>query len=329
MGQDYAQESREWRRARQTAFVQDVLAASMQRPAHLTSFDQVNRKLQLGNVRYLDVQVVALDQIMGSVERYHDFNRAFLPRQDGLQHRWQSIERLVATGRELPPIDLYKVGRAFFVRDGNHRVSVAKHHKARTIKAHVWECETDMPLEPGCDVDEFLCKCAHDGFLKRTNVDRLCPELEIRLTQPDGYEVLLNEIEAFRQVIARIDERDVPFDEAVTLWCEMCYIPIVDIIGRRHILHEFPGRTETDLYLWLCRNHKELKERYRSGILMEAVADDLAKRNGESLLPTRQARQAGSTAAGLIASSLAAFWLRAKRAVRNVRIVDRPSGEDV
>ncbi|MFC2036413.1 hypothetical protein ACFLYD_00370 [Chloroflexota bacterium] len=323
-----ASQSREWKRARQAAFVQDVLAAGMRRPAHLISFQQVSRKLQLGNVRYLDLQVVALNQIVGSVDRYHDFNRAFLPRLDNLQERWQRIEQLMTTGRELPPIELYKVGRAYFVRDGNHRVSVAQHHQARSIKAYVWEYETDLPLEPGCDVDELLCRYAHEAFLKQTNVDRLCPDFNIRLTQPDGYEVLLTEIEAFQQIIARIDEREVPFDEAVTLWCEMCYAPIVDIISRRHVLQEFPGRTETDLYLWLSRNYEELGGRYGSGVLMEEAADDLAKQYGEKILPTRQVRQVGGSVAGFVASSLTAWWRFALQALRNVRTVQRPPSGD-
>jgi hypothetical protein len=329
MRQDHIpSESREWKRARQAAFVQDVLATFMQRPAHLTSFDQVSRKLQLGNVRYLDLQVVDLNQIMGSVERYHDFNRAFLPRQDGLQDRWQRIDRLVTTGHELPPIELYKVGRAYFVRDGNHRVSVAKLHNARTIKARVWEFETDLPLEASSDVDELLCRSAHDAFLKRTNVDRLCPGYEIRLTQPHGYEVLLSEIEAFQHIIARIDQREVPFDEAVTLWCEMRYAPIVEIIGRRYVLQEFPGRTETDLYLWLCRNHEELRERYGSGVLMEEAADDLVKQHGEKRFPTRQVRQAGDSAAGFVLSSLASWWRRGLKALRDLKTVRLPPGGD-
>ena len=321
-------EGREWKRARQAAFVQDFLAASMRRPAHLASFDEVSRKLELSNVHYLGLRVVALNQIMGSVERYHDFNRAFLPRKDGLQPRWQRIDELVTAGHELPPIDLYKVGRAYFVRDGNHRVSVAKYHGARTIKARVWEFETDLPLEPGSDVDEVLCRSAHDAFLEQTHIDRLCPDLDIRLTQPHGYEVLLHEIEDFRRNVAQIDQRDVSFDEAVTLWCEMRYTPVVEIMARRFVLQEFPGRTETDLYLWLCRNNEELRERYGSAVLMEEAAEDLVKQHGEKRLPTRQVRQAGSSAVGFVAASLQGWGRRALQALRDLKPERPPPGDD-
>lgn len=286
-------ETREWEQARRAAFVQDVLATFTQRPTDLLPFEEVRQKLQLGNVRYLGLQDIPLDHIVGSVGRYQDFNRAFFPRWDDLQDRWQRIDRLVTTGADLPPIELYKVGQAYFVRDGNHRVSVARQHKFPTIGAHVWEWETHVPLEPGTtNVDDLLCRTAHAAFLERTNIDRLCPDLRIELTQPDGYADLLYEIEAFQQILSRIDEREVPFDEAVVLWGEMRYTLIVEIIRQRDILQEFPGRTEADLYLWLCRNQKELAVRYEHQVLMEEAADDLATRFSKKLSPARLVKKA-------------------------------------
>ena len=285
-------ETQEWRQARRAAFVQDVLSAFTRRPADLLPFEEVRQKLQLHNVRYLGLQDVDLDQIVGSVGRYRDFTRAFFPRQDSIQERWQRIDRLTTTGGGLPPVELYQVGQAYFVRDGNHRVSVARQHDTPSIQAYVWEYQTRVPLEPDTDVDDLLCKAAHAAFLEHTDVDRLCPDMRIELTQPDGYEDLLREIEAFQQAIFQIDERDVDWNEAVTLWCEMQYAPIVEIIQQRDVLQEFPGRTEADVYLWLRRNQEELEVRYGRQVLMEDAADDLAKRFGEKLTPVRQIKKA-------------------------------------
>jgi hypothetical protein len=288
-----ASETRKWEQARRSAFVQDVLAAFTQRPADLLPFEEVRQKLHLSNVHYLGLQDVPLDHIVGSVGRYQDFTRAFFPRWDDFQDRWQRIDRLVTTGADLPPVELYKVGQVYFVRDGNHRVSVARQHNFPTIGAYVWECETPVPLEPDTtDVDELLCRTAHAAFLERTHIDRLCPDLRIELAQPDGYADLLYEIEAFQQILSRIDERQVPFDEAVVLWGEMRYTPIIEIIRQRDILQEFPGRMEADLYLWLCRNQKELEARYEHRVLMEEAADDLAKRFREKLSPARLVKKA-------------------------------------
>jgi len=285
-------ETQEWKQARQAAFAQDILTAFTQRPADLLPFEEVRKRLGLRHVRYLGLQDVPLDHIVGSVGRYRDFTRAFFPRQDDLGERWRRIDRLVSTGGGLPPIELYKVGQVYFVRDGNHRVSVARQHNTPTIQAYVWEYKTRIPLGPDTDVDDLLSKAAHAVFLERTNVDRLCPDTSLELTQPDGYEDLLYEIEAFQQNLSRIDEREVGFDEAVALWCEMHYTPIIQIIRQRGILQEFPGRTEADLYLWLRRNHEELEARYEHRVLMEEAADDLAKRFGEKPTPARQIKKA-------------------------------------
>ena len=283
---------REWKQARRAAFAQDVLAAFTRQPTDLLPFEEVRQKLQLHNVRYLGLRDIPLDQIVGSVGRYRDFTRAFFPRQGGIQERWQRIDRLTTTGGGLPPVELYKVGQVYFVRDGNHRVSVARQHDTPSIQAYVWEYDTRVSLEPDTDVDSLLCKAAHAAFLEHTNVDRLCPDTYIELTQADGYQDLLYEIEAFQQNISGIDEREVAFDEAVTLWCEMQYAPIVQIIRQRNILQEFPGRTEADVYLWLRRNQEELEVRYGHQVLMEEAAADLAERFGEKPTPARKIKKA-------------------------------------
>jgi hypothetical protein len=307
-------ESVRWKQARRSAFVQEVLAAFTQRPAHLLSFEHVQEKLQLNNVNYLDIQDIPLDQIVGSVGRYSDFTRAFFPRQDHLQARWQSIEQLLSSGRNLPPIEVYKVGQVYFVRDGNHRVSVARQRQMLTIRALVWEYQTEVPLDPAdLDIDDLLCRTAHTAFLDRTHLDRLCPDVQIRLTQPDGYEDLLHEIETYQRIFATVDGRDIPFDEAVTLWCEIRYIPIIEIIRQRYVLQEFPGRTETDLYLWLCQNLQELESRYEDGMLMERAADDLGRQFGEGTFSARRIRGTAKYLARSVVGQAADWWRAVRR----------------
>jgi hypothetical protein len=311
-------ESREWKQARQSAFIQDVLAAFTRRPVDLMSFEHVHQKLQLSSLHYLDLQTVPLDQIVGSVGRYTDFNRAFFPRQDHLQQRWQRIEELVATGRELPPIELYKVGQVYFVRDGNHRVSVARQHGKSALKACVWEYETHIPLEPDSDVDDLLCKTAHVAFVECTNIDHLCPGAKIKLTQPGGYEDLLREIQAYQQILSEIDGREIANDEAITLWYEIRYNPIVEIIRLCGVLQYFPGRTETDLYLWLCQNLRELEASYGHDILLDEAAHDLSKRFGRNPLAARRIEQAFGWSARVAAVWVSDRWRAAHRALKRM-----------
>ena len=210
-------QGREWKQARRTAFVQEALGVLTQRPAALLSFDQVHERLQLKNVHYLELQDVPMDRIVGSVGRYGDFTRAFFPRGDHLRDRWENIQRLVSAGRSLPPVELYKVGQVFFVRDGNHRVSVARHRGLVSIEALVWEYDAPVPLQPDSDIDELLCKAAHEAFLERTRIESLCPGLDIELTQPDGYNTMLHEIERFREVLSGVEGKELDPDETVIL----------------------------------------------------------------------------------------------------------------
>jgi len=304
-----------WKQARRAAFVQDVLTTFTQRPACLLSFEHVSQKLKLSTVHYLDLQDVRLDQIVGSVGRYTDFTRTFFPREDYLQDRWQQIEHMITSGHQLPPVELYQVGQAYFVRDGNHRVSVARQCGIGSIKAYVWEYETPVPLQADSDVDDLLCKTAHAAFLECTHVDRLCPGVEIRLTQPDGYEELLHEIEAYQQILSKIDERELSFDEAVTLWYELRYLPIVELIRQRFILAEFPGRTETDLYLWLCHNLKELETQYEHPLLLDQAADHLTKRFSKNPLSARQIKKTVTQTTGTVLNWATIRW----RALRPAR----------
>lgn len=285
---------REWEQARRTAFVQDVLGAFTQRRTNLLPFEEVRCSLQLRNARYLGLQDVRLDQIAGSVGRYQDFTRAFFPRRGIARDRWREIARLthIIDGK-LPPVELYKVGQVYFVRDGNHRVSVARQQKMPLIPAYVWEYETRVPLDPGTARDDLLRKAALASFLEKTNVDRhLCEDMSLELSEPEGYEDLLQQMESFQYALSQVDREPVDFPQAVALWCEMCYSPIVEIMRQAEILDDFPDRTEADLYLWLCRSQEELALRYGQDVLIEEAAEELAGRSRAGPAPVRQVKRA-------------------------------------
>jgi hypothetical protein len=103
----------------------------------LLSFDKIKEDLGLRNQRYLGIQTVEVDSIVGSLDRYKDFDRFFLPKKAHLQARWAKIHNLMASDVILPPAKLYKVGDIYFVYDGNHIVSVAKKTGVKYIDAEV------------------------------------------------------------------------------------------------------------------------------------------------------------------------------------------------
>jgi hypothetical protein len=94
----------------------------------LLSFDEAKDALVGWSQAYRGIRTVEVEKITGSVGRYRDFDESFLPLKASMSDRWSRIDRAYHRGDELPLVSLYKIGDAYFVRDGNHRVSVARYH---------------------------------------------------------------------------------------------------------------------------------------------------------------------------------------------------------
>src|ERR1051326_8977142 len=114
--------------ARAKATMQEVLARLTGRSNELLSYEEVAEKLKLSARSESGVKEIPIKSIVGSVGRYSDFTRSFLPLNDTDKERWARVKAAIddPNGRGLPPIDVYKVGAVYFVLDGNHRVSVAR-----------------------------------------------------------------------------------------------------------------------------------------------------------------------------------------------------------
>ncbi len=106
---------------------------------HLLSFDEAKGALAQWTQAYHGMRTVEVEKITGSVGRWRDFDGSFLPLKRSMDQRWGRIDRAYHRGDELPAVSLYKIGEEYFVRDGNHRVSVARYHKVAAIDAEVVE----------------------------------------------------------------------------------------------------------------------------------------------------------------------------------------------
>jgi hypothetical protein len=105
----------------------------------LLSFDEAKGALTQWSQSYRGMRTVDVDKISGSVGRCRDFDGSFLPLKMSMAERWIRIDRAYHRGDEVPAVSLYKIGDAYFVRDGNHRVSVARYHRVAAIDAEVVE----------------------------------------------------------------------------------------------------------------------------------------------------------------------------------------------
>lgn len=238
-------------RARSKAFLNDVLALFSRQRNNLLSYDQVKEKLHIGGPIHRGIRTVEISRIVGSVNRYRDFDRAFLPAHNRIANRWQNIDRAFYEDVSLPPVVLYKVGEVYFVVDGHHRVSVARQQGQEFIEAEVRECHVKVPVGPDLQPEDLEILGARVEFLERTGLDRLRPGAQIEVTVPDGYSRILEHIAVHRYFMGLDEKRDILEEEAVTHWYDTVYLPIVKVVQDRDMLKEFPGRTEGDLYLWV------------------------------------------------------------------------------
>jgi hypothetical protein len=265
-------------RARSKAFLNDILAFLSGRSKRLLSYDQVKEKLRIGGPIYRGVRTVEIGRIVGSVNRYADFDRAFLPTHNRIADRWQNVDRAFYEDIGLPPVVLYKVGEVYFVVDGHHRVSVARQQGQEFIEAEVRECQVKVPVGPDLRPEDLEILGARVEFLERTGLDRLRPDAVIEVTIPDGYSRMLEHIAVHRFFMGLDQKRDIAEDEAVVHWYDGVYLPIVKVIRERNILSEFPGRTEGDLYIWVLDHQHFLHDQGNSLAPPEIAAEQYVQR---------------------------------------------------
>lgn len=137
-------------RARRRARLRAVVARIRREHAsnRLLSFDDVRKELVAYNRLHRGTTVVEVDEIVGSVGRWRDFDRSFLPARASMGERWKRIDRAFQQGEDLPPVELYEIGEAYFVVDGHHRVSVARYHQVPTVEATVAEFHPMLAAAP-------------------------------------------------------------------------------------------------------------------------------------------------------------------------------------
>ena len=115
-------------------------------PNRLLSFEDFRREHTVANNRrYRGTRLVEVNEIIGSVGRWRDFDRSFLPARASVGHKWKRIDRAFHRAEDLPPVELYEIGDAYFVVDGHHRVSVARYHDVPTVEAAVAEFHPKLP----------------------------------------------------------------------------------------------------------------------------------------------------------------------------------------
>ena len=243
-------------RARRRATIAKLIARLRGEPddvAVVLPYEEVIEALGFVSENSLGLKVVPLDQIVGSVGRARDFDRRFRPTSGRSRGRWEQIAAAARRGESFPPVDLVKVGQLYFVRDGHHRVSVARALGRTDVDAYVTEVKTRVDADRAMKLSDLPLKSHERLFFERVPVP-VASRAEIQLTDPDDYDELAEAVEAWG--FRAMQSQGEPLDRKHTaeLWLESEYRPVVAMLREAGLVER---RTDTETYMNVAA------ERYR------------------------------------------------------------------
>jgi hypothetical protein len=297
----------DFNRARLRAVFGRALALLRNEKDQLLSLKEVKALLRPHSESYRGLKTVPIGNIVGSEGRYLDFNRVFLPKHEHLRGRWTRVDLAHYQQIHLPPVTLYEIGGVYFVRDGNHRVSVARTQGAEFIDAEVISLKSRLPLQPGMGREELkkaVIELEKQEFFRYTGLDGLRPGLEMEFTDTGRYDEVLLHIHGHKYFINQSQLNEIPFQEAMLSWYDGVYEPLVRLIRSENILIHFPGREMADLYMWIVGHWDVLKRQYGQAYPLRQAVEDFRRRFGRPVW-----------------NPLVRVWLRLRRRVAG----DQPS----
>jgi hypothetical protein len=234
-------------------------------------YDEVVAALGYVEESYVGLQTVPLDAILGTVDRAKGFDRQFRPTTARVRARWERIANAVRRGEPMPPISLFKIGGVYFVRDGHHRVSVARALGRTEIDAYVVEVRTRVGADRTLHMDDLPKKSHERVFYERVPLPSRARG-RIAVTDAWDYGVLAEAVEAwsFRLMQDRAEFLDRP--TAARLWFDEEYLPVVEMLREADMIGE---GTDADAYMRVSN------ERYRLMRTHEWSEDVLARIRAE------------------------------------------------
>jgi hypothetical protein len=281
----HLQAADDFNRARTREFLSRIQHFMHTDKNRLLSFNDVKEILKPKNESYKGMQTVPIALIVGSEGRYRDFNKYFLPRSEYLRTRWERIDRAHIKDIALPAIQIYEIGGAYFVRDGNHRVSVARSQGMETIDAEVTSLSSEVSITPGMTVDELrdaLIKYEKKIFYEKTQFGELTGADDLDFTAPGRYDVIYNHILVHKYYLNQQSSQELPFSEALVSWYHKVYRPIIEIIKNEGLTACFPGHSPSDLYVWIVKHWDFLKKKYGVFYSVADAARDFSVKYGKS-----------------------------------------------
>lgn len=278
--------NQDFNKARTKVMFAHILSLLKKEKDELLSLKEVKSLVRPESEVYGGMKTVPISMIVGSEGRYRDFNKFFLPRRSHLRGRWVRVDIAHYQQIDLPAVALYEIGGVYFVRDGNHRVSVAKAQGVEFIDAEVITLQSRISLKPGMTKEELkraVIEIEKKEFLKSTRLNQLRPQACLEFTATGRYDEIIRHINGHKYFMNLSYDDEISFEKGMLSWYDQVFEPIVEIIRSEKILTHFPGRTACDLYAWIVRHWDDLKKKYGESFPLKEAAVDFTSRYGESL----------------------------------------------
>ena len=243
----------------------------------LLSFTDIKNWLKPKNEVYLGMQVVPVNLIAGSEGRYKDFDNHFFPRNMHLKNRWRRIDDAHLRDVILPPIQLYEIGGLYFVRDGNHRVSVARAQGVECIDAEVTSLQSEIKLHVGMTRRQIFKRVLNYEkrvFYAETAFGDITDCWDLDFSAVGEYDVIYNHIQIHKYYINQDKTEEISMSEAILSWYNTVYLPVVNVLKKQHIMRKFRKRTISDMYVYLIKYWDELKHKFGDEISLDAAAEE-------------------------------------------------------
>lgn len=271
------QTDEDFSKARNKALFNEIQHLLRPEEAKLISLNDIKRLLKPKGEVYKGMMVVPIKLIVGSEGRFQDFDNHFFPKSNFLRNRWERVDSAMLQDIVLPPISLYEVGGLYFVRDGNHRVSVAKMKGIENIDAEVVSLQSEIKLKPGSTKQDMLKQVINYEkrvFYSETNFGDITDYWCLDFSSTGQYDVIYNHILTHHYFMNTENSKEFPFEEAVQSWLDNVYLPVIQVIDSKRIIRLFKGRTKSDLYIYLIKYWDELKLKFGNDFTLDKAADN-------------------------------------------------------
>jgi hypothetical protein len=240
----------------------------------LLNLEEVQDTLGSYQQSYLGVRPIPIEDIIGSVARSSDFDDHFLPLSDRLEGRWQALENRYPDGG-FPPISVFKIGEAYFVADGHHRVAIAKQRKVDFIDAEVTEIQTPFEVTADTDVTQLVHLSQQRIFMEESGLVAIAPGAQFTFTRPEGYPELLDNVKVHGWDMSMSRGAFVSREEIARDWFETVYLPTIHLIRESGLLEMCADATVDDVFLAMADRWRRLFPE-RGPLTFEEVIKDAA-----------------------------------------------------